>query len=113
MKRSTRFVFVLLLCANCAPIGASDREQYIKSYETFGANAPPIYDPTITDLTKLLKGKTMEFHYGQPLDWFFRQWGFEPGYPVYDATWSWDETAKELKLRVAQKQSPTVFRIQA
>ena len=24
MKRSNRFVFVLLLCANCAPIGAAD-----------------------------------------------------------------------------------------
>jgi aminopeptidase N len=55
--------------------------------------------------------KVMEFHYGQPLDWFFKQWVFEPGYPVYDATWSWDEAAKELKLRVAQKQSPTVFRM--
>src|SRR5262249_28165088 len=115
-----------------------------------GAKAPPIYDPAITDLTKLLnannyqKGgwtlhmlrhvmgdekffagirdyyrsyrdrnaltddlrKVMEFHYGQPLDGIF-----EPGYPVYDATWSWDETAKELKLRVAQRQSPTVFRM--
>jgi aminopeptidase N len=55
--------------------------------------------------------KVMETHYGLPLDWFFKQWVFEPGYPVYDATWSWDEMAKALKLRVAQKQSPTVFRM--
>ena len=55
--------------------------------------------------------KVMEIHHGRPLDWFFKQWVFEPGYPVYDATWSWDGTAKELKLRVAQKQSPTVFRM--
>jgi aminopeptidase N len=54
----------------------------------------------------------MEVHYGRPLDWFFKQWVFEPGYPVYDATWNWDETAKALKLRVTQKQSPTVFRMQ-
>jgi aminopeptidase N len=133
----------------------ADKEKYIKSYESYGASAPPIYDPTITDLTKLLnannyqKGgwtlhmlrrlmgdekffagihdyyrsyrdrnaltddlrKVMEFHYGQPLDWFFKEWVFEPGYPVYDATWIWDEAAKELKLRIAQKQSPTVFRM--
>lgn len=133
----------------------ADKAKYIKSYESYGAGAPPIYDPTITDLTKLLnannyqKGgwtlhmlrrvmgdekffagirdyyqtyrdrnaltddlrKVMEAHYGRPLDWFFKQWIFEPGYPVYDATWNWDETAKALKLRVAQKQSPTVFRM--
>src|SRR5262249_11398918 len=132
---------------------AADRESYIKSYESYGAGAPPIYDPTITDLTKLLnannyqKGgwtlhmlrhvmgdekffagiredyrtyrdhnaltddlrKVMESHYGRPLDWFFKQWVFGPGYPVYDAVWSWDETSKELKLRIAQKQSPAVF----
>ncbi|MFN7947568.1 MAG: M1 family aminopeptidase [Blastocatellia bacterium] len=55
--------------------------------------------------------KVMEFHYGQPLDWFFRQWIYEPGWPVYDAVWKWDESAKELRLRVAQKQSPTIFRM--
>ena len=55
--------------------------------------------------------KAMELQHGQSLDWFFKQWIFEPGYPVYDATWSWDEKAKELKLRIAQRQSPTVFRM--
>lgn len=53
----------------------------------------------------------MEFHYGQPLDWFFRQWIFEPGFPMYDATWQWEESAKTLTLRVIQKQSQTVFRM--
>ncbi|PYS21550.1 MAG: hypothetical protein DMG11_27755 [Acidobacteria bacterium] len=53
----------------------------------------------------------MEFHYGHPLDWFFKQWIFEPGYPIYDASWNWNETAKELTLRVTQKQSPTIFRM--
>lgn len=55
--------------------------------------------------------RVMEFQAGQPLDWFFKQWIFEPGYPIYDATWNWDESAKELKLRVAQKQAQTVFRM--
>ncbi|HEY7179835.1 MAG TPA: M1 family metallopeptidase [Blastocatellia bacterium] len=131
----------------------ADKEEYINSYKSQGAGAPPIYDPSIIDLMKLLnannyqKGgwtlhmlrhvmgdekffagirdyyqtyrgrnaltddlrKVMEFHYGRPLDWFFKQWIFGPGYPVYDATWNWDEAAKELRLRIAQKQSPAVF----
>src|SRR5262249_908262 len=52
-----------------------------------------------------------ELEYGKWVEWFLKEWIFEPGYPVYDAAWSWDETAKELKLRIAQKQSPTVFRM--
>ena len=131
----------------------ADRDRYFKSYQSYGSSAPPIYDTSITDLTKLLnannyqKGawtlhmlrhlmgddkffagvrdyyqtyrdrnaltddfrKVMESNYGQPLDWFFKEWIFEPGYPVYDAVWSWDESAKELKLRVTQKQSSTIF----
>lgn len=55
--------------------------------------------------------KVMEFHHGQPLDWFFKQWIFEPGYPIYDVVWKWNEQAKELRLRVAQKQEQTVFRM--
>lgn len=53
--------------------------------------------------------RVMEFHAGRRLDWFFRQWFYEPGYPIYDAAWRWDESAKELRLRIAQKQEKTVF----
>ena len=53
--------------------------------------------------------RVMEFHAGRRLDWFFRQWVYEPGYPIYDATWRWDESAKELRLTVSQKQEKTVF----
>ncbi|HKX31007.1 MAG TPA: M1 family aminopeptidase [Blastocatellia bacterium] len=55
--------------------------------------------------------RVMELHHGQPLDWFFKQWIFEPGYPIYDAAWSWDESKKELRLRIRQTQSSTVFRM--
>ncbi|HWQ33322.1 MAG TPA: M1 family aminopeptidase [Blastocatellia bacterium] len=55
--------------------------------------------------------KVMEFHYGQPLDWFFRQWIFEPGYPVYDAVWKWDESTQQLRLRVTQRQEQALFRM--
>jgi aminopeptidase N len=55
--------------------------------------------------------RVMEFHAGQPLGWFFRQWIYEPGYPILDATWRWDEQAKELRVRVKQTQAQTVFRL--
>ena len=53
----------------------------------------------------------MEFHAGRPLDWFFKQWIYEPGYPIYDAVWRWDEQAKQLHLQITQKQSWTIFRM--
>ncbi|HZS07140.1 MAG TPA: M1 family metallopeptidase [Blastocatellia bacterium] len=53
----------------------------------------------------------MEAQAGQPLDWFFREWIFEPGYPIYDAAWKWDEGRQELRLRITQKQEKTVFRM--
>ncbi|MCI0336197.1 MAG: hypothetical protein L0226_01355 [Acidobacteria bacterium] len=130
----------------------NDKESYLKEY---GKDPPPIYDPSITDLLKLLnansyqKGgwvlhmlryvmgdekffagirdyyrtyrdrnaltddfrKVMEFHYGQPLAWFFKQWIFESGYPIYEAVWKWDESTRELRIRVRQKQEKTVFRM--
>jgi aminopeptidase N len=55
--------------------------------------------------------KVMEKHHGQSLEWFFRQWIFEPGHPVLDATWRWDEGAGELRLRVRQTQEKTIFRL--
>ncbi|HKP85728.1 MAG TPA: M1 family aminopeptidase [Blastocatellia bacterium] len=53
--------------------------------------------------------RVMESHAGRGLDWFFREWFNEPGYPVYEAGWRWDERAKELRLRVTQRQQKTVF----
>ncbi|HVF90691.1 MAG TPA: M1 family metallopeptidase [Blastocatellia bacterium] len=55
--------------------------------------------------------KVMEFHAGRPLDWFFRQWVFEPGYPVYDATWRWDESSRQVTLKIRQRQDRTLFRM--
>jgi aminopeptidase N len=53
----------------------------------------------------------MELHAGRPLDWFFKEWIYEPGHPVYDAAWHWDEPNKTLRLRVAQRQPSTLFRM--
>ncbi|HEX8089616.1 MAG TPA: M1 family aminopeptidase [Blastocatellia bacterium] len=55
--------------------------------------------------------RVMEFHAGRPLDWFFKQWFYEPGHPVYNVTWRWDEGAKQLRLRVTQRQEKTLFRM--
>jgi aminopeptidase N len=55
--------------------------------------------------------RVMELHAGEPLDWFFKQWIYEPGYPILDAAWHWDESAKQLRLSVTQKQSQTIFRM--
>ena len=56
--------------------------------------------------------RMMERHYdGRPLDWFFRQWIYEPGFPTYDATWKWDEPSKRLTLKVRQTQTGGLFRM--
>ena len=51
----------------------------------------------------------MERHARQPLDWFFRQWIFEPGHPVYALAWSW--SAGKVAIDVEQKQPGTVYRM--
>lgn len=53
----------------------------------------------------------MERHHGQPLEWFFRQWIYEPGHPVFTTKWTWREG--KLQLDVAQTQQGTLFRIPA
>jgi aminopeptidase N len=41
---------------------------------------------------------------GQNLDWFFDQWLFKPGHPVFDVRSSWDPARKVVVLKVAQVQ---------
>ncbi|MBV8856829.1 MAG: M1 family peptidase [Acidobacteria bacterium] len=55
--------------------------------------------------------RVMELHAGRPLDWFFREWIYEPGFPAYDAAWHWDEPSKRLTLKVRQTQAGTLFRM--
>jgi aminopeptidase N len=55
--------------------------------------------------------RVMELRAGRPLDWFFRQWIYEPGFPAYDASWAWDEQSKRLRLRVRQTQAGATFRM--
>ncbi len=41
---------------------------------------------------------------GQNLDWFFDQWLFKPGHPVFDLRSEWDAAKKAVRLRVVQVQ---------
>ncbi|HEV7764610.1 MAG TPA: M1 family metallopeptidase [Thermoanaerobaculia bacterium] len=51
----------------------------------------------------------MERHAGQPLDWFFQQWIFERGHPIFTTSWTWANG--KVALDVAQKQDGPVFRV--
>jgi aminopeptidase N len=53
----------------------------------------------------------MERHAGQSLEWFFRQWIYEPGHPVFDTKWTWNDA--KVRVHVDQKQAGAVFRTPA
>jgi aminopeptidase N len=41
---------------------------------------------------------------GQNLDWFFDQWLYKPGHPVFEVKSEWDAAGKVVRLKVAQVQ---------
>ncbi|MFC1556201.1 M1 family metallopeptidase, partial [candidate division KSB1 bacterium] len=41
---------------------------------------------------------------GQNLDWFFEQYIYKPGHPVFDINYKWDENTKKVQLKVTQVQ---------
>jgi aminopeptidase N len=48
--------------------------------------------------------KTVKEVSGKNMDWFFEQYIFSPGHPVFEVTKSWNESTKTLKITVLQKQ---------
>jgi aminopeptidase N len=46
----------------------------------------------------------MERRSGMPLDWFFDEWIYRPGFPRYRCTWKWNQTKGTLSIEVAQLQ---------
>jgi aminopeptidase N len=48
--------------------------------------------------------KTVKDVTGQNLDWFFEQYVFRPGHPVFEISSTWDAGAGQVRLQVAQVQ---------
>ncbi len=38
------------------------------------------------------------------MEWFFEQWFFSPGHPVFDISYHWDNSNKKVKLKIVQTQ---------
>lgn len=69
----------------------------INRYLTKNANQPVVteqFRQAIEDAT------------GQPMDWFFEQWVYKMGHPVFNVTKTYDATKKQLTLTVRQEQKP-------
>jgi aminopeptidase N len=41
---------------------------------------------------------------GQNMDWFFQQYIFKPGHPIFNISYTWDEASQKVKLKVSQVQ---------
>ena len=41
---------------------------------------------------------------GQNLDWFFEQWFYKPGHPVFDVSYLWDKNVGKVNLKIIQTQ---------
>jgi aminopeptidase N len=62
------------------------------------------FEPVDThDFMKVVKEVT-----GQNLDWFFEQFLYQPGHPVFEVSDTWDESTHTLRLNVVQTQDTTL-----
>lgn len=46
--------------------------------------------------------KAVEYAAGEPMDWFFEQWVYKMGHPVFDVSYKYDADRKQVKLTVKQ-----------
>jgi aminopeptidase N len=67
----------------------------LKNYLTTNAHQPV----STEDLRRAVEQTT-----GQPMDWFFDEWLYKMGHPVFEVTQSYDDVAKKLTLNVKQTQ---------
>tara|TARA_B100001250_G_scaffold414475_1_gene453106 strand:- start:3069 stop:5552 length:2484 start_codon:yes stop_codon:yes gene_type:complete len=64
---------------------------YTKVYQYKNVETP--------DLKKAIEETT-----GQNMDWFFKQWVYEPGFPEYEVKWNYNQRNKSIKLFIKQTQ---------
>ena len=50
--------------------------------------------------------KAVEESAGEPMDWFFRQWVYQMGHPVFEVSYKYNSSVKKLLLTVKQTQKP-------
>jgi aminopeptidase N len=67
----------------------------LKNYLTTNA-----HQPVSTEDLRIAVEETT----GQSMDWFFDQWLYRMGHPIFDVTQSYDQAAKKLTLNVKQTQ---------
>ena len=78
-------------------LGEEDWWRAIKHYLTKYA-----HQPVETEQFRI----AIEEATGKPMDWFFDQWLYKMGHPVFNVTRSYDAQTKQLTLKVRQEQKP-------
>ncbi len=59
------------------------------------------FQPVVTDDLKMAIEETT----GQNLQWFFDEWIYKSGHPVFDVTYEYDDAAKVVRMTVVQNQA--------
>ena len=64
---------------------------------------------TKTNKFKIVETKDLEQSIeeitGQNLDWFFKQWVYEAGYPEYSVKWTYNQRTSKVRMKVSQLQA--------
>jgi len=71
-------------------------QEFLKTYEFKSVDT--------FDLMKTIKEVT-----GQNLDWFFEQWVFKAGHPVFEISYTYDDNAQTVTLKVVQTQETSEY----
>ena len=77
-------------------VGDAAFSRALKNYLTTNAHQPV----STEDLRKAFEQST-----GQSMDWFFDEWLYKMGHPIFEITDSYDEASKKLTLNVKQRRS--------